>query len=123
MQHDHNMADSLSKKQFGFKRGTYTETALQKIEHTLERRIAKKGYVVGNFLDIEGGFYNVSFKKFKDAIISSRVEKSTAGWIISMVKYRHLTVTHKDKTKRIRIRRGLSSRGHPFSISVEPCSG
>ena len=53
MQHDHNMADSLSKNQFGFKRGTETETALHKIVHTIERRIAKKGYVLGTFLDIE----------------------------------------------------------------------
>ena len=59
---DHNMADSLSKKQFGFKRGTSTETTLHKIAHTIERRIAKKGYVLGTFLDIEGAFDTVSFK-------------------------------------------------------------
>ena len=106
MQHDHNMTDSLSKKQFGFKRGTSTETALHKIAHTIERRIAKKGYVLGTFLDIEGAFDNVSFKAISDAINSSPVDKSTAGWIINMVKYRHLTVTHKGITKRIRIRRG-----------------
>ena len=61
VQHDHNMADSLSEKQFGFKRGTSTETALHKMAHTIERRIAKKGYFVGTFLDIEGAF-DVSFK-------------------------------------------------------------
>ena len=111
MQHDHNMTDSLSKKQFGFKRGTSTETALHKIAHTIERRIAKKGYVLGTFLDIEGAFDNVSFKAISDAINSSPVDKSTAGWIINMVKYRHLTVTHKDITKRIRIRRGCPQGG------------
>ena len=111
MQHDHNMADSLSKKQFGFKRGTSTETALHKIAHTIERRIAKKGYVLGTFLDIEGAFDNVSFKAISDAINSSPVDKSTAGWIINMVKYRHLTVTQKDITKRIRIRRGCPQGG------------
>ena len=111
MQHDHNMTDSLSKKQFGFKRGTSTETALHKIAHTIERRIAKKGYVLGTFLDIGGAFDNVSFKAISDAINSSPVDKSTAGWIINMVKYRHLTVTHKDITKRIRIRRGCPQGG------------
>ena len=111
MQHDHNMTDSLSKKQFGFKRGTSTETALHKIAHTIERRIAKKGYVLGTFLDIEGAFDNVSFKAISDAINSSPVDKSTAGWIINMVKYRHLTVTHKDITKRIMIRRGCPQGG------------
>ena len=85
MQHDHNMADSLSKKQFGFKRGTSTETALHKIAHTIERRITKKGYVLGTFLDIEGAFDNVSFKAISDAINSSPVDKTTAEWIINMV--------------------------------------
>ena len=61
-----------------------------------------------HFLDIEGAFDNVSFKAISDAINSSPVDKSTAGWII---KYRHLTVTHKDTTKRIRIRRGCPQGG------------
>ena len=64
MKHDHNMADSLSKKQFGFKRGTSTETALHKIAHTIERRIANKGYVLGTFLDIEGAFIMSHSKLF-----------------------------------------------------------
>ena len=109
MQHDHNMADSLSKKQFGFKRGISTETVLHKIAHTIERVIAKKGYVLGTFLDIEGAFDNVSFKTISDAINSSPVNKSTAGWIANMVKYRNLTVTHKNITKRIR--RGCPQKG------------
>ena len=74
MQHDHNMADSLSKKQFGFKRGTSTETALHKIAHTIECRLAKKGYVLGTFLDIVGAFDNVSSKVNSDAINSSPVD-------------------------------------------------
>ena len=105
------MLIGIYKKPFGFKRGTSTETALHKIAHTIERRIAKKGYVLGTFLDIEGAFDNVSFKAISDAINSSPVDKSTAGWIINMVKYRHLTVTHKDITKRIRIRRGCPQGG------------
>ena len=62
MQHDLGMENSLSKKQFGFKKGTSTETALHKVIHKFEKRIAKKGYVLGTFLDIEGAFDNVSFK-------------------------------------------------------------
>ena len=70
-----------------------------------------KEYVLGTFLDIEGAFYNVSFKAISDAINSSPVDKSTTGWIINMVKYRHLTVTQKDITKRIKIRRGCPQGG------------
>ena len=68
----HKMVDSLSKKQFGFKRSTSTESALHKIAHNIERRIAKKGYVLGTFLDIEGAFGNVSFKAISDVINSSQ---------------------------------------------------
>ena len=68
MQHDLGMEDSLGKKQFGFKKGTSTETALHKVIHKIEKRIAKKGYVLGTFLDIEGAFDNVSFKAISEAI-------------------------------------------------------
>ena len=54
MQHDLGMEDSLSKKQYGFKKCTSTETALHKVIHKIEKRIAKKGYELGTFLDIEG---------------------------------------------------------------------
>ena len=112
MINDHNMTDSLSKKQFGFKRGTSTETALHKIAHTIERRITKKGYVLGTFLDIEGAFDNVSFKAISDAINSSPVDKSTAGWIINMVKYRHLTaVMHAGPFSVNRRRRAQNGTG------------
>ena len=52
MQYDLGMADNLSTKQYGFKRGTSTETALHKVVNIIENRIAKKGYVLGTFLDL-----------------------------------------------------------------------
>ena len=111
MQHDLNMTDQTSERQFGFKKGCSTETALHKIIHKIERRIAKKGFVLGTFLDIEGAFDNVSFKAISESINSSPVDKSTAGWIINMVTNRFVTVSHKDSTRRIRIRRGCPQGG------------
>ena len=52
MQHDLNIANDINKRQFGFRKGCSTEAALHKVTHTIERRIAKKGYVLGVFLDI-----------------------------------------------------------------------
>ena len=43
MQHDLGMEDILSKKQFGFKKGTSTETAFHKVIHKIEKRIATLG--------------------------------------------------------------------------------
>ena len=71
MQHDLGMEDSLSKKQFGFKKGTSTETALHKVIHKIEKKISIKGYVLGTFLDIEGAFDSVSFKAISEAIDQS----------------------------------------------------
>ena len=111
MQHDLGMEDSLSKKQFGFKKGTSTETALHKVIHKIEKRIAKKGYVLGTFLDIEGAFDNVSFKAISEAIDQSPLDSSTAGWIKNMVTNRHVTITHKNATRRIKTKRGCPQGG------------
>ncbi len=111
MQHDLKMADQSNDRQFGFKKGCSTETALHKVVHRIERRIAKKGHVIGTFLDIEGAFDNVSFKAISEAINASPVDKSTAKWIINMVTNRFVTISHKDSTRKIRIKRGCPQGG------------
>ena len=111
MQHDLKMNDQSSDRQFGFKKGCSTETALHKVVHRIERRIAKKGHVIGTFLDIEGAFDNVSFKAISEAINASPVDKSTAKWIINMVTNRYVTISLKDSSRRIRIKRGCPQGG------------
>ena len=111
MQHDLNIAKNVSKRQYGFKKGCSTEAALHKVAHTIERRIAKKGFVLGVFLDIEGAFDNVSFKAISEAIRNTEVDASTAQWIINMVTNRFISITHKQTTKRIRVKRGCPQGG------------
>ena len=111
MQHDLGMEDSLSKKQFGFKKGTSTETALHKVIHKIEKRIANKGFVLGTFLDIEGAFDNVSFKAISEAIHQSPLDSATSGLIKNMVTNRHVTITHKNATRRIKTKRGCPQGG------------
>ena len=111
MQHDLNIANDINKRQFGFRKGCSTEAALHKVTHTIERRIAKKGYVLGVFLDIEGAFDNVSFKAISEAVRATKVDLATAQWIINMVTNRFITLSHKDKSRRVQIRRGCPQGG------------
>jgi len=111
MQHDLNISKDISKRQYGFKKGCSTEAALHKVTHHIERRIAKKGFVLGVFLDIEGAFDNVSFKAISEAIRATKVDPSTAQWIINMVTNRYINIRHKQSTKRIKIKRGCPQGG------------
>ena len=111
MQHDLSIATDLNKRQYGFRKGCSTEAALHKVAHQIERRIAKKGYVLGVFLDIEGAFDNVSFKAISEGIRATKVDTSTANWIINMVTNRYITINHKNASKRIRIKRGCPQGG------------
>ena len=111
MQNDLNISHTSSKRQYGFKKGCSTEAALHKVTNMIERRIAKKGYVLGVFLDIEAAFDNVSFKAIATAISKTKLDPATAHWIINMVANRYITINHKESTKTIRIRRGCPQGG------------
>ena len=111
MVHAAGIEDSLSKKQFGSKKGTSTETALHKVIHKIEKRIAKKLYVLGTFLDIDGAFDNASFKAISEAIDQSPLDSASAGWIKNMVTNRHVSITQKNATRRIKTKRGCPQGG------------
>ncbi|KAL5253510.1 hypothetical protein ACHWQZ_G013341 [Mnemiopsis leidyi] len=67
----------------------------------MERRIVKKGYVLGVFLDIEAAFDNVSFKAVAEAIHKTKLDPATAQWIINTVSNRYITINNKEATKTI----------------------
>ena len=100
-----------NERQYGFRKGVSTETALHKIVNKIEKRFAKKGFALGTFLDIEGAFDNVSFTAIDKALKDSPLDSPTADWIAHMVSNRYVTISHKTATKRIRIRRGCPQGG------------
>ena len=108
---DLNMSELSSDRQFGFKKGSSTETALHKVVRCIEKRIAKKGFVMGTFLDIEGAFDNISFEAITRAIKKSPIDDTTAGWITNMVSNRYVNIELKDNTIRIKIKRGCPQGG------------
>ena len=111
LEHDIGIADKLNKKQFGFRKGYSTEAALHKIVHKIGKRIAKKGYVLGTFLDIEGAFDNVSFEEIYKALQKTEIDSTTINWIFNMVVDRQKTVQLKNITKTIKIGKGCPQGG------------
>ena len=111
MEHDVGLDNTLNKKQYGFRKGCSTEAALHKIVHTIERRIKKKEYVLGTFLDIEGAFDNISFNAIKTTLQNSKIDSVTCNWIYNMLSNRFTTVSLKHSTKRFKITKGCPQGG------------
>ena len=103
MEHDLGLDNTLNEKQYGFRKGCSAEAALHKIVHTIERRIKKKGYVLGTFLDIEGAFDNISFNAIKTTLQNSKIDSVTCNWIYNIISNRFTTVSLKHSTKRFKI--------------------
>ena len=80
-------------------------------ESKIEKRIAKKGYVLGTFLDIEGAFDNVSFEAIYKALQKTDIDSTTINWIFNMVVNRQTTVQLKNITKTIKIGKGCPQGG------------
>ena len=116
IEHDLGLDKALNKKQYGFRKGCLTEAALHKLVHMIERRIAKKGFVLGTFLDIEGAFDSISFSTIKKIIEKSKIDSITCKWIFQMISNRYATITFKNITKRFKITKGCS-RGEFFPLS------
>ena len=112
IEHDVGLDKKLNKKQYGFRKGCSTDTALHKLVHIIERRIAKKGFVLGTFLDIEGAFDNISFNAIKKTIEKSEIDCTTCNWIFNMISNRYTTITLKNATKRFKITKGCPQGGY-----------
>ena len=111
IEHDLGLDKKLNKKQYGFRKGCSTDAALHKLVHTIERRIAKKGFVLGTFLDIEGAFDNISFNAIKKTIEKSEIDSTTCNWIFNMISNRYTTIILKNAKKRFKITKGCPQGG------------
>ena len=111
MQHDLKLDTLINKRQYGFKRGCSTVTALHKTVHRIEKAITTKGYALGTFLDIEGAFDNLPFKAIDNALHNSPLDKQTANWISNMISNRNTNIRLKDQKINIKIRKGCPQGG------------
>ena len=111
MEADLKVHEKLSKKQYGFKRGSSTTAAIHKLVRKLEMAILNKGMALGTFLDIEGAFDNVSFEAIDKALTKNCRSNEVNRWIMSMIRGRQTTVELQGKKRVISIRRGCPQGG------------
>ena len=111
MEADLKVYDKLSKKQYGFKRGSSTTAAIHKLVRKLEMAMLNKGMALGTFLDIEGAFDNVSFDSIEKALSKNCKSPGVNRWIMSMIRRRTTKVELQGKEKVISILRGCPQGG------------
>lgn len=83
---------SLSSRQYGFKPGMSTETALHEFIWRVEKNLAAKRLSVGIFLDIVGAFDNITFNKTVEAIRRVGFPEIITRWVDFMLRNRTVTV-------------------------------
>jgi ribonuclease HI len=111
MEVDLKIYSKLSKKQYGFVKGSSTETALHKIVHKIERTIINSGMALGTFLDVEGAFDNVAFSAIERALNQKCESATVNNWIMSLIRNRTTTVELNGCSKIIKITKGCPQGG------------
>ena len=116
MEVDLKIYSNLSKKQYGFKRGSSTIAAVHKLVKKFEFAILNQGMALGTFLDIEGAFDNVSFNAIERALKLKCKSAEVNQWIRSMIHNRQTTVELQGERRTIAIRRGCPQLREGFSL-------
>ena len=111
MEVDLKIYSNLSKKQFGFRRGSSTIAAVHKLVRKLEFAILNQGMALGTFLDVEGAFDNVSFNSIEEALNSKCASRSVNRWIMSMIRNRTIHVELQGEKRVISIKKGCPQGG------------
>ena len=98
---DNNVQAKLSASQYGFRADVSTETALHEFVRRVEHCLVRKKPASGNFLDIVGAFYNVTFRSFVAALRGLGMSEVLTSWIENLLRHRTVQVElYGDKVKR-----------------------
>ena len=111
MEEDLKIYSKLSKKQYGFVRGSSTETALHKLVHKIEKTIINSGMALGTFLDVEGAFDNIAFSAIERALNRKCESAAVNKWIMSLLRNRTTTVELNGCKKVIKIKEDVRKVG------------
>ena len=105
------MEDSLSKSQYGFKKGHSTEAAILKLVSIIETALKNGNVALGVFLDIEGAFDNIPFSSIKRALENTPAKGNVSNWILNLVSNRRIFLSLNNETLIFHILAGCPQGG------------
>ena len=95
LQRDLKMEIALSPKQYGFRKGSSTESAILKLVSKIESALKIGNFSLGIFLDIAGAFDNIPFIAIKRALEKSKAKGNVSNWILHLITSRKLKLNLK----------------------------
>ena len=95
LQRDLKLDTALSPKQYGFRKGSSTESAILKLVSKIEAALKIGNFSLGIFLDIAGAFDNIPFIAIKRALEKTKAKGNVSNWILHLIKTRKLKLNLK----------------------------
>ena len=95
LQRDLKLEASLSPKQYGFRKGCSTESAILKLVSLVETSLKVGNYSLGIFLDIQGAFDNIPFTAIKEALEKTKARGNVSNWILHFISTRKIKLNLK----------------------------
>ena len=90
LQRDLKLEESLSPKQYGFRKGNSTLSAIIKLVSLIESALKVGNFALGIFLDIQGAFDNIPFVAIKRALEKTKAKGNVSNWILHFISTRKL---------------------------------
>ena len=106
--------------QFGFKIGTSTDSALNKLYTSLNNNYKRKIPSIGIFIDLKGAFDNVSFEAINAALHHLEIPHYIVHWITNFISQRYVTYRLGTHTTTRHILKGCPQGGilSPFLFNI-----
>ena len=95
LQRDLKLDASLSPKQYGFRKGSSTESAILKLVSTVETALKNGNFALGIFLDVQSAFDNIPFIAIKRALEKTKAKGNVSNWILHYITTRKLKLNLK----------------------------
>lgn len=111
LEKDRVVQERISSRQFGFRSGMSTDTALHLLVRKIEKSMDEKEYALGIFLDIQNAFPTVNTSSIMEALSRHHVNPMIRRWIGATLEDRIITSSLGGESKTKRITRGCPQGG------------